>query len=280
MTRRRFLQRFLIGGTVLLIGDSFGYEPQNIELATWDVAIPGLPRRLDGFRVVQVSDLHRGPVTRDSVIRKAVAVANSARADAAVLTGDFISTSSDNLEPCLRMMSEVRTRLGSFAVMGNHDQYHHVLGLSRKLMPRYGITLLDNNSARLEDGLFLAGIDDVWGGRPDAAKALRHVESAAACVMVCHNPLGWGRFKGRTGLLITGHTHGGQVQLPLIPRNKLPGLRGWEFIEGWYRRGEILMYVNRGIGMVNPPARFLCRPEVTLFILHPSPDGRASVLRA
>lgn len=251
-------------------------EPRNVMLTTYHVEIPNLPAELDGFRVVHLSDIHRRKYVPDSVIEKAVRMANATGADAAVLTGDYVSRYRKDIEPCTRLLSKLETRLGSYAVLGNHDHWTDGPAVSESLT-RNGITVLHNANVKLGDGLYLAGIDDQWAGSPDGKAALRGVGETDACVMLSHTPKGWGHFKGRRGLLLTGHTHGGQAIVPGIPRNRLPGLLGWKYISGWYREGDILLYVNRGVGTVNPPVRFLCRPEVTLYVLHPSSDGLARV---
>jgi hypothetical protein len=125
----------------------------------------------------------------------------------------------------------------------------------------------------------VVGIDDHWAGNPDVDTAFGNVEESGAYVMISHTPLAAGLFAGKRGLLITGHTHGGQIVPPFIPRNRLPGLKGWAYIKGWYEVGDILMYVNCGIGMVNPPLRFRCRPEVTLYVLHPAKGSKPKLVK-
>ena len=270
VSRRRFLKRCVLGGLALAApADAILYEPRAVELTTHHVAVPSLPRKLDGFRLVQLSDLHRRSVVPDAAITGAVSIANSTRPGAAVLTGDFVGRDPDDIVPCFKMLSKLKSTLGSFAVLGNHDHWTDAAAVAAAMKHR-GVTLLDNANAELEKALYLVGIDDKWGGRPDVPAAFQGVVENSAYVMLSHTPLSVELFNGRRGLLITGHTHGGQINIPFVPRNRLPGLRGWKYISGWYEVGDLLMYVNRGIGMVNPPIRFLCRPEVTLFILHRS----------
>lgn len=253
-------------------------EPRNIELTTYHIAVPNLPPEMDGFKIVQLSDLHRRFVVPDDIIKKAVRVANSTHADAAVLTGDYVGYKSVDINPCFDMLEDVHTRLGSFAVLGNHDHWTDADAVNKSIKD-HGITLLTNSSAKLTKGLFLVGIDDEWAGHPNAHAAFKKTDSKACCVMICHSPLSVSRFGNRKGLLITGHTHGGQINIPFVPRNHLPGLKGWQYIKGWHEVGGILMYVNRGIGMVNPAIRFHCRPEVTLFILHRAKGSKPYLMK-
>lgn len=257
--------------------DATIYEPRFPQLTTYDVAVPNLPASLDGFKIVQLSDIHRRRGVPDSVIKRAVRMANSTNPDAVVLTGDYSGMDPTNIEPCFKMLSKLESRLGAYAVLGNHDHWTGAEAVSESIA-RHHITLLDNESARLGPGLYLAGIDDQWVGSPDVNAAFRGIPKGSACVMLSHTPVALPLFAGHKGLLVTGHTHGGQVNLPLIPRTRLPGFHNCKCIKGWYEENGILMYVNRGIGMINPPVRFLCRPEVSLYVLHPAKDGEAKVL--
>ena len=275
-TRTRLLIVLAILAAAVLF-DAVIYEPRFPQLNTYDVAIPNLPADLDGFRIVQLSDIHRRRFVADSAIRRAVEMANATNPDAVVLTGDYVGRDPANIEPCFDMLCKLKSRLGSYAVLGNHDHWTGAKAVSDSIT-RHHITLLDNAGTKLGAGLYLAGIDDQWAGSPNVDAAFGGVPKDAACVMLSHTPKAVPLFAGHNGLLITGHTHGGQVNIPFIPRKCLPGLSGRPYVDGWYKEGDILMYVNRGIGTINPPVRFFCRPEVTLYVLHPASDGQARVV--
>jgi predicted MPP superfamily phosphohydrolase len=268
--------------TLLLLAfviDAAFYEPFRPVLTTYDVAIPGLPRRLDGFRVVQLSDLHRSLIVSDGLIRKAVAIANSTNANVAVVTGDFVSRNAGNAAPCCGMLKKLRTRYGTFAVLGNHDYWTNAAVVG-KAVTDSGITLLTNTNARLPNGLCLVGIDDEWSGRPDEGAAFEGIKASAPCIVLCHEPTSIKRFRARPVLALCGHTHGGVINIPGLNHVLARFARCGGFISGWYSRGQALMYVNRGIGTVFPPLRFRSRPEVTLFILHPTERSRPYVARS
>ncbi len=255
----------LVVGTVL---DAFFIEPRRVQLVTYDVTVPGLSPQLDGFRVVQLSDLHRRWIVPDGNIRRAVDLANTAQADVALLTGDFVSNNASNAEPSCEMLSRLTTRLGSFAVLGNHDHKHAEFAIPNSLA-RNGIRLLNNESLEVAPGLFIVGIDDLGEKQYDVAKSFANVPNGAARVVMTHNPQLASQMQDYQGLMVSGHTHGGQICLPFSRTANLAGLLGWPYIKGWYSVGGMLVYVNRGIGMTGIPARFFCRPEVTLYILHP-----------
>jgi len=276
---RGFLKRVVILLLLAFVIDATFYEPFHPVLTTYNVAIPGLPRRLDGFRVVQLSDLHRSLIVSDGLIRKAVVIANSTRANVAVATGDFVSRNARNAAPCCRILKGLRTGYGTFAVLGNHDYWTNA-SVVGKAVTGSGITLLTNTSARLPNGLRLVGIDDEWSGRPDEVAAFRRVKNGECYIVICHSPVSIKRLSGRSGLVLAGHTHGGQVNLPVITKASMSWLHHCDYVAGWYSKANVLMYVNRGIGTVSPPLRFRCRPEVTLFILHPTERSRPYVVRS
>lgn len=276
---RRATKWLCLFAVLAFIIDAVLYEPYHPVLTTYDVAVPGLPESLDGFRVVQLSDFHRSLAVPGGPIDRAVQLANGAHADVALLTGDFVSRNAANATSCCNSLSKLRTTRGAYAVLGNHDYWTNAPKVSRAIT-NSGIKLLTNRGLRLPDGLWLVGVDDEWSGAPDEVAAFRDVKPGDPCVMLCHEPISIKRFAGRTGLLVTGHTHGGQVNLPIFTKRLVALTHHGSYVWGWYRQGGVLMYVNRGIGTVFPPVRFRCRPEVTLFILHPTTRSRPCSIAA
>lgn len=269
MTRRRFLK--LTAGLAVLgvTGDLAYVEPHRIRVTRHDVPMRKLPRKLDGFTIVQMSDLHRSMIVPDSLISTAARLANDVSADIAVFTGDFVSHNSRNADACAEMLSAIKPRLGCYAVLGNHDYWTDAKYVAKSL-ENHGIRVLKNENTLLSPGLTLLGLDDWWAGHPNVQNTWKGVDDDTAQVLLCHNPLAVKAMHGRECLMLTGHTHGGQVHIPFVPRNHLPGLKGWRYIQGWYQVGDVRMYVNRGIGMIFPPVRFMCSPEITVYTLRSS----------
>lgn len=277
---RRWLRGILLSIALFVLAaliDAVLYEPTHPVLTTYHIAIPNLPRELNGYKIVQMSDFHRHRRSPDLAIIRAVELANTTHADAAVLTGDFVGKRTRDIEPCFKMLDKLRVKHGSYAVLGNHDHWTGAKDIIRAI-DKHHITLLNNTNSEAAKGLYLVGIDDQWTGKPDVKKAFEGV-GKNSYVMLSHTPKAVGLFKDHKSLLITGHTHGGQGNLPFIQRNKLPGLKGWKYIGGWYREYGILMYVNRGVGTIAMPIRFRCRPEVTLYVLHPTSQPQAQVFK-
>lgn len=252
---------------VLVLLYSVYVEPRWIAVSRYDISLPGLPKSLDGTTVVQISDLHRSSRVPDDLIKNAIDRANAEHPDVAVITGDFIGKRIDDASVCAKLASKFEAPMGTYAVLGNHDYWNGVKEL-KKSLKKNGITVLVNRNRKLKPGLYIIGLDDDWSGKPNPRKAWRGVDLKSGQLILAHSPLTADKLIGRKGLMLTGHTHGGQFTIPFVRRSRLPGLRGSKYISGWYKESSILMYVNRGIGMVMAPIRFRCRPEISVFRLH------------
>jgi predicted MPP superfamily phosphohydrolase len=226
---------------------------------------------LDGFKIVQISDLHRGNGEADVLVPQAVDLANAANADLAVVTGDFVDRQASDTEPVVRMVQPLRAKLGVYAVLGNHDHRGAANDLKR-LIPQAGIHLLDNSAQEIAPGFWLAGVDDLHEGKPDLARTMADVPDSAGCVLLSHHPGAIDLVNSsRPQLILSGHTHGGQLVLP-FPTPKMVCL--WHlrtpYVHGWYRNGAAQLYVNRGIGVTGSlpfARRYHCPPEVSIFTL-------------
>jgi len=281
ITRRRFLTASACAGAGLALyaGE---IERHWIEITRLDAFLTGLSPAFDGFRVAQLSDIHLDEFTEPFLLRDAVTKINRLNPDAVFLTGDFVTC---ELMPkkfavgaawqCANLLNQLECPR-RYAVLGNHD-----VMISRKdviaALSANGITVLDNAYLPFERAggrFWLAGLDDAVQGDPDPnatiPSSIRNVPHEPV-ILLCHEPdyadnlltLPAGR---AVALIISGHTHGGQIRLPLIDPLALPVL-GKKYVEGWFRLGGLQLYVNRGLGTVGVPFRFNCPPEITLFTL-------------
>ncbi len=226
------------------------------------IRLPRLPRALDGFTLVQVSDVHVGAFTGEPELRALEDVVRGARGDLVVLTGDLVDHDASDIPLAARWLSRLPARLGVAAIPGNHDHYAGMAAVMGA-MRRAGVDVLVNRARVLDDGLALVGVDDLWGRRyppgpgPDLALALRDAPPDAARVLLAHNPTFFDEAAG-VELQLSGHTHGGQI----APAGLL--LR---YSRGLYRDGARTLYVNRGFGIVGPPMRVGAPAEVTRIVL-------------
>ena len=238
-------------------------EPRWLALERVDVPLPNLFSRLDGFTIVQLSDLHRGPVMRQEDVAQAVELALQQAADLVVLTGDYVSGSADYASSCAETLSPLVNSGKVLACLGNHDHWTDATSVAGALTDA-GITVLRNAAREVADGLWVAAVDDVWEEHADLDKALEEVPVGATVLLLAHEPdyADDVATDGRVSLQLSGHSHGGQVRLPIFGPSVLPYLAK-KYHTGRYRVGSMWLYVNRGTGMVVPPVRFNCRPEVT-----------------
>ena len=284
MTRRQFLATSALGAAGLAaIGAGALYrDTTNLQVTRLEVRLRRLPARLDGLRIVQLSDFHYDRYVDVRVITAAVETANRLQPDLAVLTGDFVTQdpftghhdprSARNAEPCSHILSRLRAPLGTFAILGNHDYYTDPEIVGEILRSR-GFHLLLNASFPLErDGarLWMAGINDAVAGADDLGQALQNIPASEAVILLAHEPdfADWVP-SGRVDLQLSGHSHGGQIVLPIIGPPYLPPLAR-KYPWGLRRLGPLTLYTNRGVGTITVPIRYNCRPEVTLFTLRKS----------
>jgi predicted MPP superfamily phosphohydrolase len=238
-----------------------------------EIPIADLPRAFDGYRIVQLSDIHCGPFTPARRVDRWVDRANRLGADLAVVTGDLITSGRDYTQAVAECLSQLRAPDGVYGCMGNHDYFTDGEAFVRTLESN-GLTLLRNRGLKLErDGqaIYLAGVDDTWTGRANLAHALHDREPETPVVLLAHDPALFARAaKHDVALTLSGHTHGGQVAFPLAPRRWNLARFMTPFTTGCYQIGPSFLYVNRGLGTTGPPVRLGVRPEITVFTLIPA----------
>jgi predicted MPP superfamily phosphohydrolase len=277
VTRRAFLKWLAMEatvGTMTAAGSAYilRVEPGWLEVERIDVPLPGLDPRLEGTRIVQLSDLHLSEIVPVEQVRQAVSLAQTLAGDLIVLTGDYITRYTRFALPCARELAALHAPGGVHAVLGNHDHWTDPELIANALRDS-GISLLRNEARRVSINgadLWLVGLDDVWERKHDLASALRDVPAGATAVLLVHEPDFADQAAGNgIALQLSGHSHGGQVCIPGIGALIKPYLAR-KYTAGLQRAGDMWVYTNRGIGTVFPPVRLNCRPEVTLITLRAS----------
>jgi predicted MPP superfamily phosphohydrolase len=233
--------------------------------------LDALPDAFSGLRVVQISDIHHGWFLSQEWLAQAVQQANRLHADIVVLTGDFVTYSRANIEPAAEILSRLRSRYGVFAVLGNHDFRVGADAVTLALR-RQRIQVLRNQHITVQFGgasLYVAGVDD-YGYGADVRRAVRGIPRDAAIVLLAHNPriISLASRHG-VSLVLSGHTHGGQVNLPLLGTVYGRSPERLRYKIGWDRLGATQIYVSRGIGTIVLPWRLRCPAEITHLELLP-----------
>ena len=233
-----------------------------IEERIW---LNGLPEYFSGLRIVQVSDIHHGLFLPIERLEGAVEKANQLDADVVALTGDFVTYSRRYIEPAARVLGRLRARYGVVAVLGNHDFRVDADAVAAAL-GRNRIEVLRNRHTSLRfagEALYLAGVDD-YGYGGDVRLALRGVPQGAATLLLAHNPriISHAARRG-VSLVLSGHTHGGQVNLPVLGTVYGRSPERLRYKIGWDRLGATQIYVSRGIGTIVLPWRLRCPAEIT-----------------
>lgn len=278
-TRRVFLGQ-AVTGSALLVGSGssfygavFGRHDYIIEEVP--VPIPGLSKRLDGYTLVQLSDIHFGTFVGEAEMRAAEELVRKARPDRIVLTGDLVDNDSHYAEMLGRFVRKIAplARDGVVAIPGNHDWY---AGIDETMgaLTAAGARVLRNDGLLIgdeKDGFALLGVEDVWArrmapsGGPDLDAALARVPKDLPRVLLCHNPVFFPDAAGKVALQLSGHTHGGQINLGVLQPGKL--VLPYGYVAGLYERNGSRLWVNRGFGTAGPPARVGAPPEVTRVVL-------------
>lgn len=273
MDRRTFLKAAVataVPAAPLAVASYGLYEAGSVRIERPTVALPHLPAAFDGLRVAFLTDIHHGPYIGLDYVASLVRTTLALAPDLILLGGDYVSKEPKYVGPCFEVLAGLAAPLGVFGVLGNHD-YWHGLGESHAGFRAAGIGELTNGGVWLERGtnrLRLAGVDDLWGGRPNLVAALGDATPTDACLLVSHNPDYVETLRdSRVGLVLSGHTHGGQVYVPGYGAPIVPSRYGQKYLHGLVQGPAARVYVSRGLGTVTPPMRFNSPPELTLLTL-------------
>lgn len=271
MTRRQFVKSSLLASLALLSGERViaGLRPCIVNRQT--IFLHGLPAEFDGIRMALLSDFHYGPLVSTGMIRDAVRLTKSLQPDLIVLPGDFIHRGKEWAAGCFRELSALKAPLGVFGVLGNHDHYLGAASTVRRAMKCAGIHDLTNcgiNLSRRGETLRLCGVGDLWKEKQNLRSALGSADHPDSVILLSHNPDYAEHLRDdRVGLVLSGHTHGGQCVFPFIGAPILPSSYGQKYASGLCRGPIAKVFVTTGVGHSAPPIRINCPAEVALLTL-------------
>lgn len=276
LSRRAWIRALLFSG--IAITGRVGYlSSKMLERVHADVPLVDLPKELDGLRVGVLSDFHAGAFTTKEDIDCAVRMVNEEDPHLVALLGDFVdgaySHRPKNVEKgsfVFDALGSLKAPLGTYAVLGNHDHWTDA-NLVRKKLSMLPVVTLNNQGVTLDNGLAVVGVDDFWEGPSDALRALRNIKPESVVLMLSHNPDVNIQLRGDrlVRLVISGHTHGGQIRVPFVNwapwvpcSMKYKGSSG--LIKETERRWT---FITKGIGTFFVPIRLACPPDVAILRL-------------
>jgi predicted MPP superfamily phosphohydrolase len=271
------MDRRLAGALALAGGVAAGaalraawWEPRELHVPEHELHVPRWPARLDGLRVALVSDLHTGAPFVD--VDQVVGAVAGAAPDLVALLGDYVDrTVAGGRRVAPRAIAESLARLPApaVAVLGNHDWGHTGHGMADALREA-GIAVLENAALRLElrgGPLWIAGTADASTRDARVGQALAGVPEDEPVLVLSHDPDLFRYVPARVALTLSGHTHGGQVDLPLVRRRAIPSRFGTRYKDGHIVEQGRHLFVGRGIGTSRLPIRLLARPEIPMLAL-------------
>ncbi|WP_074011121.1 metallophosphoesterase [Numidum massiliense] len=278
LTRRQFLKkstRWVLGACALGgLSGAYAYwvEPNWLEVKHVDVTLEQLPPAFHKFRIVHFSDLHLGHYLWPEDLTDLISHINELGPDLICFTGDFVDHETDVVAGAVSYLSQLRAPFGQLAVLGNHDHGNNrepvVSGLTAA-----GFDMLINEHVALmhkEETLYVAGVDDHLAGASDVEEALRGIPERACTILLSHEPdVADDYTRYPLALQLSGHSHGGQIRLPLLGSIYTPALAK-KYTSGLYTvpDSRLQVYTTRGIGTTRLPLRVHCRPELSVITLH------------
>jgi len=268
-TTKKLLLRILAAILLLIFllhGIAALTENKNIEYTPVSFSSPKLPAALDGYRIAFVVDAHAMTSADLEVMAGRL---NEENLDLLALGGDFAS-SEGAPERTMKVLSKIKTRDGLYGVEGNHDDYAALFAA----MEKYGAHPLSNSGLPVRDGLFIAGVEDLWNRTPDILSATKDAEKDDFVLLLAHNPdLTMEQDTTSADLILSGHTHGGQVTFfglwaPGLTLTHAVTRYGQRFLSGWAQAHDgTPVYVSRGAGFMRSTPRVFARPQVVLLTL-------------
>lgn len=272
MKRRQFLKigALSTGAGALLSSYPFFIERYIVQVNTYKIPVPDLPKVFDNFRILHLTDLHLGPLVQDYFIDDVIQKSNALPKEMIVCTGDYVNKrdSSGYIDQVWPLIAKLKARYGVFNVLGNHD---HWADFDRSLywLNQTGQNIRHQAKAIEKDGqrIWIAGAGDLWEDKIGIDQALQNVPDNECRIVLAHNPdTADEAFQQRVDLMICGHTHGGQVKIPFIGAPILP-VENKKYSSGFIRSEKTNLFISRGIGWAIIPVRFNCYPEIAILQL-------------
>jgi predicted MPP superfamily phosphohydrolase len=269
----------LLGAAAAVAARALWLEPSRLVVRRLTLRVPHWTPALDGLRVAAVADLHTGALhTGEGWVERIVERVNGERPDLVLLLGDYVDRRAVLAQPVApeavaARLAAIEAPLGLLAVLGNHDWTEGGRRVAAALRGA-GIPVLENEAVEAGRGVWVAGLADAAKRVARIELALEPVPAGAPCILLSHNPDVFPRVPAGVSLTLAGHTHGAQLNLPLLRRAAVPSRFGTRYAGGLVDEGGRQMYVSRGLGTSGLPLRFRAPPEIAVIEL--CGDGASS----
>jgi predicted MPP superfamily phosphohydrolase len=276
VSRRQFFRRAVTFGALPVCAGAYAtqVEPFWLDAHDVEIPIPSFPRALDGFRILHMTDLHAGPIVPIEYLARVIEQVNATEADVVLVTGDLVTHVLDAVGPVCALLAKINKR--TFVSLGNHDYSETSPVLGQPLVARAieqellltHCTLLRNRAVHIEhnnEKLSIVGLEDYYTPRYRPAEAFASFKPQGPMIVMSHNPDTIDHLTPyQPALVMSGHTHGGQVRLPFIGAPILPIQSNYD--QGLFDVNGTKLFVSRGVGFLKR-VRFNCRPELPRLIL-------------
>lgn len=263
----------LAGVPFIITGNGVLKTAYDFKVHSLEVPIKNLPAAYDGFKIVQLSDVHAGSFYSAKPVEKAVEICNSLKPQMTVVTGDFVNHDPNEYDHIIKSMNNLNAEFDVLGCLGNHDHYMNQFDHTKllKKIEMSGIKLLNNENTTLKldnEIIQFAGVDNIGFSQNygDINKSLLGLEEDAPIIFLCHDPTNWEKNvvgKTKIDLMLAGHTHGGQFGYEIAGRELYPIKLVYKHWAGHYFNADQHLYINRGLGMSGPPIRIGVNPEIT-----------------
>ncbi|MBN2892696.1 MAG: metallophosphoesterase [Bacteroidales bacterium] len=254
---------------IILVAYAF-IEPRWIKTKIVTIQSADIPENFDDFKIVFISDIHHGPYLSIERVAKLVKRINKLEPDIILLGGDYVHRDAKYIVPVFEELSKFQSKHGVFAVLGNHDHWEDA-NLTLQMMNQASFNVCNNNSFWLKigkDSIKIGGVDDLWEGKQIIDSTISDVKQEDFCILISHSPDYVEEMNTNlVDLVVSGHTHGGQVTFFGLWAPIIPSKYGQKYRYGLKEIGNNNLYITSGIGTITPPVRFFCRPEIVVFKL-------------
>jgi predicted MPP superfamily phosphohydrolase len=271
MNRRKFIKSVIFGGGgFLAAGYPVFIERYLIQINTYKIQVPNLPQEFHNFKILHLTDLHFGFLTPESIIEYVVEKSNILEKDIIVCTGDYIHerNNTDQIDRVWPILNKLEAKSGVFSVLGNHDHWGDFERSLYRLEKsgqniRHRVRSIERNNSRI----WIGGAGDLWEDRLEIDETFHDVPQNEFKILLAHNPdTADHKFETKIDLMISGHTHGGQVSIPLLGPLILP-VKNKRYSSGYIKTADTNLFISKGIGWAVLPIRFNCLPEIAILEL-------------